>query len=49
MLADGVVAAEEIERFLGLAERLPDLDVDEVRALNVVAAAPLPTSPKGLF
>ncbi|MFD1722257.1 MmgE/PrpD family protein [Amnibacterium endophyticum] len=48
-LAEGVVAPEEIERFLGLAERLPELGADEVRALNVVAATALPTSSKGLF
>jgi len=49
MLADGVIAPDEIDRFLGLAERLPELDADEVRLLNVVAAAALPVSPKGLF
>jgi 2-methylcitrate dehydratase len=48
-LAEGVIGPDEIERFLELAERLPELGVDEVRALNVVAAAALPTSPKGLF
>ncbi len=51
-LADGVVAPEEVERFLELVQRLPELTVDEVRALNVVAAPGvlegLPT-PKGLF
>ena len=51
---DGVGVADdaEIERFLGLVERLPELDADEVRRLNVVARAglleALPT-PKGLF
>ena len=49
MLAEGVIAPDEVERFLGLAERLPELDADEVRRLNVVAATPLPVSPKGLF
>jgi 2-methylcitrate dehydratase len=48
-LAEGVLAPGEIERFLGLAERLPELTVDEVRDLTVVAASALPTSPKGLF
>ncbi|GAA2085329.1 MmgE/PrpD family protein [Pseudolysinimonas kribbensis] len=49
MLADGVLAADEIERFLGLAERLPELTPDEVRSLNVVAESALPAAPKGLF
>lgn len=48
-LAEGVIAEAEVDRFLALAERLPELTADEVRALNVVAAAPLPASPKGLF
>jgi 2-methylcitrate dehydratase len=49
MLADGVIAPDEIERFLGLAQRLPELTPDEVRALTVVASGVLPVSPKGLF
>ena len=48
-LAAGVVAPDEVERFLGLAERLPELSADEVRQLNVAAAGALPVSPKGLF
>jgi 2-methylcitrate dehydratase len=48
-LAEGVVTDAEVERFLGLAERLPELTADEVRELNVVAAGALPVSPKGLF
>lgn len=47
-LAAGVLADAEIERFLGLAERLPSLTAAEVGELNVVAPA-LPESPKGLF
>lgn len=47
-LAGDVLADTEIERFLGLAERLPDLTVDEVRQLNIVADG-VPTPPKGLF
>ncbi|MBF4571749.1 MmgE/PrpD family protein [Herbiconiux sp. VKM Ac-1786] len=51
-LAAGVIQEAEIERFLALAERLPELTVDEVRQLNVVARPGLleaiPT-PKGLF
>ena len=52
MLAEPVLAAEEIERFLDLAQRLPDLTADEVQQLTIVAelgvlaAAP---APKGLF
>jgi len=52
LLAEPVLAPEEIERFLDLAQRLPDLTADEVRELNIVAepgvleGAP---APKGLF
>ncbi|MGG7464281.1 MmgE/PrpD family protein [Plantibacter sp. YIM 135347] len=51
-LAADVLEPAEIERFLGLAERLPELTADEVAALTiqaapgVLAAAPHPT---GLF
>ncbi|WP_291044211.1 MmgE/PrpD family protein [Herbiconiux sp.] len=51
-LAEGVIEEAEIVRFLELVERLPELTVDEVRELTVVArpglleALPLP---KGLF
>ena len=47
-LADGVLAAAEIERFLGLAERLPELTAAEVAQLNVLATG-VPTAPEGLF
>ncbi|MDR5699419.1 MmgE/PrpD family protein [Agromyces aerolatus] len=47
-LADGVLEAAEIERFLGLAERLPELTAAEVGELNIVAGS-LPVAPKGLF
>jgi 2-methylcitrate dehydratase len=47
-LADGVLADAEIERFLDLAERLPELTPAEVAQLNVVAAG-LPVAPEGLF
>jgi len=47
-LADGVLAASEIERFLGLAERLPELTPAEVAQLNVIATG-LPVAPEGLF
>ncbi|MCR2824119.1 MmgE/PrpD family protein [Microbacterium sp. zg.Y909] len=52
VLAEPVLEPAEIERFLDLAQRLPELTVDEVRQLSIVAkpglllAAP---APKGLF
>jgi 2-methylcitrate dehydratase len=52
MLAEPVLEREEIERFLDLAQRLPELNADQVRELSIVArpgvlaAAP---APKGLF
>lgn len=52
MLAEGVLAPEEIERFLDLAQRLPSLTADEVRQLSIVAPQQLLESapaPKGLF
>ncbi|TQJ30158.1 MmgE/PrpD family protein [Microbacterium sp. SLBN-146] len=51
-LAEPVLEPAEIERFLALAERLPELTPDEVRQLTIVAkpgtlaSAP---APKGLF
>ena len=51
-LAAGVVEDAEVERFLALVQRLPELTAAEVRELNVVAAPgvleALPL-PKGLF
>jgi 2-methylcitrate dehydratase len=47
-LADGVLAPAEIDRFLGLAERLPELTAAEVGELNVIATG-LPVAPEGLF
>ncbi|RLK46709.1 MmgE/PrpD family protein [Microbacterium telephonicum] len=52
LLAEPVLEPAEIERFLALAERLPELTPAEVRELNIVAkpgvlaSAP---SPRGLF
>lgn len=52
ILAEPVLSAEEIDRFLELAERLPELTPEEVQQLTIVAefgvlaAAP---APKGLF
>ncbi len=52
LLAEPVLEPSEIERFLALAERLPDLTVDEVRELTIVARPGILASvetPKGLF
>ncbi len=52
ILAEPVLSADEIERFLDLAQRLPDLTPEEVQQLSIVAeigvlaGAP---APKGLF
>jgi 2-methylcitrate dehydratase len=52
LLAEPVLAPEEIERFLELAQRLPELTAEEVAQLTIVAkpgvlaGAP---APKGLF
>jgi len=48
-LAEGVLADTEVERFLALAQRLPELSAIELGGLTVNAALPLPTGPKGLF
>jgi 2-methylcitrate dehydratase len=51
-LADGVLPEEEIERFLSVAQRLPDLGPDELGDLTVVAPADLlasVTTPGGIF
>ena len=50
-LAEPVLGEAEIERFLGLVERLPELSAAEVRALNVVArpGALELAAPAGLF
>ncbi|MDQ1608303.1 MAG: 2-methylcitrate dehydratase [Microbacteriaceae bacterium] len=51
-LADGVLEASEIERFLDVAERLPSLSADELGGLTITARAGLLASvptPKGLF
>ncbi|MFT4215320.1 MAG: MmgE/PrpD family protein [Microbacterium sp.] len=52
ILAEPVLAPEEIERFLALVQRLPELTADEVRRLNIVAkpgALEVAAAPKGLF
>ena len=38
-LAQGIIETEELDRFLGLVERLPELTADEVRQLTVFAPA----------
>ena len=43
-----MLATAEIDRFLGLAERLPELTPAEVGELNVIATG-LPVAPEGLF
>ncbi|WP_353809426.1 MmgE/PrpD family protein [Agromyces sp. SYSU T00194] len=47
-LADGVLADSEVERFLDLAVRLPELTPGELGELNPIADG-LPEAPKGLF
>ncbi|MEV7694622.1 MmgE/PrpD family protein [Microbacterium sp. NPDC089189] len=52
LLAEPVLEPAEIERFLALVARLPELTADEVRALTIVAKPGLLLSapaPKGLF
>lgn len=49
-LAAGVLEEAEIERFLDLAQRLPELTADELGGLTITApAGTLPAAPKGLF
>ncbi|MFI7582637.1 MmgE/PrpD family protein [Kocuria sp. M1N1S27] len=48
-LAEGIVAAEELERFIAAAENLPDLGAGELDALNVTASSDLRTGTKGIF
>jgi 2-methylcitrate dehydratase len=47
-LSDGIVDPAEANRFLAVAERLPDLAPDELDGLTLTVAG-LPLSPKGLF
>ncbi|MDO9591480.1 MAG: MmgE/PrpD family protein, partial [Microcella sp.] len=49
MLAEGILHPDEIDRFLDVAQRLPELGAAELGGLTVTADRPLPTSPKGLF
>ncbi|HET8928200.1 MAG TPA: MmgE/PrpD family protein [Microbacterium sp.] len=52
MLAEPVLTPEEIERFLELVQRLPELTADEVGQLSIVAKVGVlagAPAPKGLF
>ena len=52
ILAEPVLEPAEIERFLALVQRLPELSAAEVRELNIVAkpgVIDLADAPKGLF
>ncbi|RCS60735.1 MmgE/PrpD family protein [Microbacterium sp. JB110] len=52
LLAEPVLESAEIERFLNLAQRLPELTPDEVRELTIVASPGVLDSvpaPRGLF
>ena len=52
VLAEGVLAPEEVERFTALARRLPELSAGEVRDLGIVAPPDLLSTvplPRGLF
>ncbi|MEE6281943.1 MmgE/PrpD family protein [Georgenia sp. MJ170] len=51
-LADGVLEPAEIERFLDVAQRLPELDGEQLAGLTVTAPAALidsVTAPEGIF
>jgi len=48
-LADGVLEVTEVERFLELVQRLPELTAIEVGGLTVAPFGQLPAGPKGLF
>jgi 2-methylcitrate dehydratase len=48
-LADGVLPAAEVERFLDVAQRLPDLTPAELVGLTVVTDLSDVTNPKGIF
>ena len=49
-LSHGVLEEAEVDRFLALAERLPELDAEELRGLTIQrGAALLDVSPRGLF
>jgi len=49
MLAQGILPADEIERFLDVAQRLPELTAAELGGLTITPSTALPTSAKGIF
>jgi 2-methylcitrate dehydratase len=48
-LAAGIVADDELERFIAAAENLPALGAGQLDALNVTASVDLATGTKGIF
>ena len=48
-LAEGVLPAAEIDRFLDVVQRLPELKANELGGLNVVTDLSDITNPKGIF
>ncbi|MBX9719112.1 MAG: MmgE/PrpD family protein, partial [Microbacteriaceae bacterium] len=49
MLAEGILSPDEIDRFLDVAQRLPELSPAELGGLTVTPMTPVPAAPKGLF
>ncbi|UTT61655.1 MmgE/PrpD family protein [Microcella humidisoli] len=49
MLAQGILSPDEIDRFLSVAQRLPELSPAELGGLTVTPMHPVPAAPKGLF
>ncbi|MFI7482990.1 MmgE/PrpD family protein [Kocuria sp. M1R5S2] len=48
-LAEGLVAEEELERFIAAAEDLPNLGAGDLDVLNITAGVDLRTGTKGVF
>jgi len=48
-LSAGVLADDEVERFLDVAQRLPSLTASELNGLTVTADLSALPSPKGIF
>lgn len=49
MLAEGILSPDEIDRFLAVAQRLPELSPAELGGLTVTPMTPVPAAAKGLF
>lgn len=49
MLAEGILSPDEIDRFLDVAQRLPELSPAELGGLTVTPMTPVPAATKGLF